>query len=110
MSAVSLRLRPVLIAAVALSAAIGIAGQRGAGPILQEPQTLRLWPDRAPGALGNEDADVPTLTIYMPTNTTGPMTAVIIAPGGGYRNLAMNHEGRQPANYFNTLGVAAFVL
>jgi acetyl esterase/lipase len=38
------------------------------------------------------------------------MTAVIVAPGGGYRALAMNHEGRQPANFFNSLGVAAFVL
>lgn len=38
------------------------------------------------------------------------MTAVIIFPGGGYRNLAMNHEGRQVANYLNAAGVAAFVL
>ena len=46
----------------------------------------------------------------MPPNTTGPMTAVIIAPGGGYQHLSMNLEGRMPANYLNTLGVAAFVL
>ena len=46
----------------------------------------------------------------MPPNTTGPMTAVIVAPGGSYRALASNLEGRAPANYFNTLGVAAFVL
>ena len=110
MSGISRRRWPVVLAAVLLSAPVGIHGQRGAGPIMQEPQTLRLWTDRAPGALGDDDADVPTLTVYMPRNTAGPMTAVIIAPGGGYMNLAMNHEGRQPANYFNTLGVAAFVL
>ena len=102
--------RALAVFTAVLAAGAGIYGQRGGGPILQEPQTVHLWPDRAPGAQGTEDADVPTLTIYMPTNTTGPMTAVVIAPGGGYRNLAMNHEGRQPANYFNTLGVAAFVL
>jgi len=36
--------------------------------------------------------------------------AVVICPGGGYRNLASNHEGRQIASYMNSLGVAAFVL
>ena len=46
----------------------------------------------------------------MPPNTTGPMTAVIVAPGGGYRALSMNKEGRIPANQLNALGVAAFVL
>ena len=38
------------------------------------------------------------------------MTAVVVCPGGGYVNLAMNHEGRQVANYLNSLGIAAFVL
>ena len=36
------------------------------------------------------------------------MTAVIVAPGGGYRALSMNKEGRAPANYLNTLGIAAY--
>jgi acetyl esterase/lipase len=81
-----------------------------APPILQEPQTILLWPNGAPGAQGTEDRDKPALTIYMPPNTTGPMTAVIVAPGGGYGALSMNLEGRAPANHFNTLGVAAFVL
>jgi acetyl esterase/lipase len=86
------------------------AQAQNAAPILQEPQTIRLWEGRAPGALGDAPEDVPTLTIYMPPNTTGPMTAVIVAPGGGYRALSMNKEGRIPANYLNSLGVAAFVL
>lgn len=79
-------------------------------PILQEPQTIRLWEGKAPGALGDAPEDVPTLTIYMPPNTAGPMTAVIVAPGGGYRALSMNKEGRIPANQLNSLGIAAFVL
>jgi len=81
-----------------------------APPILQEPQTILLWPGGAPGAQGAEDRDKPALTIYMPPNTTGPMTAVIVAPGGSYRALASNLEGRAPANYFNAIGIAAFVL
>jgi acetyl esterase/lipase len=79
-------------------------------PILQDPQTIPLWPGRAPGALGDAPEDIPTLTIYMPPNTTGPLTAVIVAPGGGYRTLSMNKEGRLPASYLNSLGIAAFVL
>jgi acetyl esterase/lipase len=81
-----------------------------APPILQEPQTILLWPGGAPGAQGAEDRDKPALTIYMPPNTSGPMTAVIVAPGGSYRALASNLEGRAPANYFNAIGIAAFVL
>ncbi len=92
-----------------LFAALSFA-QRRPAPILQEPTTIPLWDGKAPGAIGDEDIDRPTLTIYMPPNTTGPMTAVIIAPGGGYARLSMNLEGRAPANYFNAMGVAAFVL
>ena len=29
-----------------------------------EPETILLWPDGAPGALGTEDADRPTLTVF----------------------------------------------
>jgi acetyl esterase/lipase len=86
------------------------AAQPPAPPLMQEPQTILLWPNGAPGALGQEDVDKPALTIYMPPNTAGPMAAVIIAPGGSYARLSMNNEGRAPANYLNSLGVAAFVL
>ena len=79
-------------------------------PILQEPQTWPLWEKKVPGALGIAPEDTPTITVYMPPNTTGPMTAVIVAPGGGYRALSMNKEGRIPATYLNSLGIAAFVL
>lgn len=79
-------------------------------PILQDPQTLPLWDAAAPGALGSAPEDIPTLTVYMPPNTAGPMTAVIIAPGGSYRALSMSKEGRIPATYLNALGVASFVL
>jgi acetyl esterase/lipase len=84
--------------------------QTAAPPIVQDPQTVLLWPEGAPGALGNDESDKPALTIYMPPNTAGPMTAVIVAPGGSYTSLSMNLEGRAPANYLNTLGIAAFVL
>jgi acetyl esterase/lipase len=72
-------------------------------------KTIRLWEGAAPGALGNEDADIPTLTWYPPAHASGD-AAVIVAPGGGYRNLVSNHEGRQVANFLNAAGLTAFVL
>lgn len=75
-----------------------------------EPRTIRLWERAAPGALGNEDADVPSITWYARWNQSAPSTAVIVAPGGGYEFLATNHEGRQVANWLNALGVTAFIL
>ncbi|MES1258547.1 MAG: alpha/beta hydrolase, partial [Acidobacteriota bacterium] len=77
---------------------------------LQDTQTFPLWQGAAPGAQGTEDRDIPTLTAYLPRTSAPGMTAVIVCPGGGYGALAMNHEGRQVANYLNSLGIAAFVL
>src|SRR5689334_9934948 len=92
------------------TATLALALMQQAAPILQEARTIALWDGRAPGALGDDERDTPTLTIYMPPNTAGPLTAVVIAPGGSYQRLSMNNEGRAPAAYFNALGVAAFVL
>ena len=102
--------RRLLFTILSLLALASGALAQNTAPILQEPQTIPLWEGRAPGALGDAPEDVPTLTIYMPPNTAGPMTAVIVAPGGGYRALSMNKEGRIPGNYLNSLGIAAFVL
>jgi acetyl esterase/lipase len=99
-----------MIRAAIVFAAMAGGLQPPAPPIFQDPQTVPLWQGRAPGALGDEDRDKPAFTVYMPPNTTGPLTAVIIAPGGSYRSLSMNNEGRAPANFLNSLGVAAFVL
>ena len=48
------------------------------------------------------------LTCYLPKNPSG--RAVVDCPGGGYSHLAMDHEGRQWAEYFNKQGIAFFVL
>jgi acetyl esterase/lipase len=72
-------------------------------------QTIPLWNGDAPGALGSEDRDRPTLTIYVPFGEKVP-TGVVVCPGGGYGGLADNHEGRQIANWLNSLGITAFVL
>lgn len=68
-----------------------------------------LWPGGAPGALGSEPADVPTLTPYLPPKEKMSGAAVIVCPGGGYSHLA-DHEGAPVAQWLNSLGVTAFVL
>ncbi len=94
----------------------GSVGGDGAGaqtrPIVDsgEPQKMLLWEHGAPGAQGAEDFDKPTLTYYPPGHGNPSGTAVIVAPGGGYTHLAANHEGRQVANWLNSMGVATFVL
>jgi acetyl esterase/lipase len=75
-----------------------------------EPQTFPLWKNGAPGAQGKSSEDIPTLTLYMPSHPSKSDTGVIVAPGGSYTVLAMNHEGRQVANWLNSLGMTAFVL
>ncbi len=81
---------------------------RAQTPAAKPPAEL-LWKDGAPGAVGEEEIDKPTITIYLPKINAIP-TGVIICPGGGYRNLAMDHEGDQVARWLNSLGIAAFVL
>jgi acetyl esterase/lipase len=74
------------------------------------PRTEMLWPRGVPGAVGTEDVDKPTLTIYLPASAAPTHPAVVVCPGGGYRNLAMDHEGKQIAEWLNARGIAAFVL
>jgi len=75
-----------------------------------EPETIPLWENGAPGALGDTDADRPTLTVFRASGRQVSGTSVIVAPGGGYTNLSMNNEGRNVAAWFNSMGVTAFVL
>jgi acetyl esterase/lipase len=102
-------MKKLLLAAMALAASSAFAQPQPPMPV-QDGQILPLWPNGAPGAQGTDDKDIPTITVYLPRSTPAGMTAVIVAPGGGYVNLAMNHEGRQVASYMNSQGVIAFVL
>jgi acetyl esterase/lipase len=80
----------------------------GAQPKTGGPMPELLWPNGAPGALGTEEVDKPSLTYYLPKSPVG--TAVIVCPGGGYQHLAMDHEGEQIAKWLNSLGISAVVL
>jgi acetyl esterase/lipase len=80
-----------------------------AGPA-QSPKVIDLWPDGVPGAVGNEEVDRPTLTVYAPPADKANGTAIILCPGGGYFYLTGAKEGRIPAEWLNKKGVTAFVL
>jgi acetyl esterase/lipase len=69
-----------------------------------------LWPDGAPGAVGNKPGDIPAVTVYLPPADKAAGAAVVICPGGGYGFLAMDHEGHQIARWLNSLGVAGIIL
>jgi acetyl esterase/lipase len=103
------RLVPIIM--LCMLAATAIAQQH---PDLNtEPITERLWTGEAPGAVGTTPEDVPTITLYRPFITDpakAARTAVIVAPGGAYLFVADKHEGRQVANWLNSLGVTACVL
>lgn len=92
-----------------------------------DPIVVQLWPNGAPEPEGfqkteervippKNDQDVkrvtdvtdPAITIYRPEKPNG--TAVIVAPGGGYNILAIEHEGTQVCEWLNTLGVTGVLL
>ncbi len=85
-------------------------------------QRIPLWNDGAPGSAARraepeqaqdywvKNIHDPSVTAYLPDPFKATGAAVIIAPGGGHRLLVITGEGEATARYFNSLGVAAFVL
>ena len=75
----------------------------------QTTNSFPLWPEGAPGALGKEDKDIPTLTPYLPDPAKATGAAIVICPGGGYGGLAP-HEGGQYARFLNEAGIVGAAL
>ena len=73
-------------------------------------ETFRLWSGRAEGASGDESDQTPTITVFRPQANRVNGAAVVVAPGGGYLQLAGSLEGREVADWFAARGVTAFVL
>jgi len=86
------------------------------------PQVIPLWATGAPGFESRKDIpeqsasywvkniNNPSLTAFLPSKDKATGAAVVICPGGGFRELVFQAEGVQAAQYFNRVGVAAFVL
>ena len=52
----------------------------------------------------------PTLTVYRPAAGKTNGTAIVVAPGGGFRVLSYLNEGVRVAEYLASRGYTAFVL
>lgn len=94
-----------------MSLAAGICGPSWGQSASADHPVIVLWPAGAPGAKGSDpQRDVPSMTLWLPPADRATGAAVVICPGGGYAMLADDHEGKQVAEWLNSLGVAAFVL
>lgn len=81
-----------------------------------------LWINGAPGSAarmhepekiaGNNISNIhqPTLTVYLPAKDKATGCAIVVAPGGGHRNLSFKNEGRDVGEWLAAHGIAAFVL
>jgi acetyl esterase/lipase len=80
----------------------------GTGGVKDQPATeswFRQW-----GEPMVRNVTTATLTPFLPDPAKANGTAVIVAPGGGYRWLSINNEGWKIAKALADRGVAAFVL
>lgn len=75
----------------------------------QKPTVMNLWPQGAPTESANAQ-DTAKVYVYLPKASKATGRAVVICPGGGYSHLAMDHEGRDWAPFFNNKGIAVVVL
>lgn len=108
--------------ACCLVGTIGFGGARAA-----EPLVVPLWVDGAPGTEGHRDEAErpepgheqddwitnihnPSVTVYLPAADVATGAAIVVAPGGGHRFLAIGHEGHAVGQWLAEHGIAAFVL
>ena len=106
-----------LLLSVVLSCSISAA---------ETPASIPLWPGGAPGSEGRTGREVvstsprgelsvsgvhdPSITPYLPEQSSATGVAVLVIPGGGHRVLAITHEGYNVAEWLRERGIAAFVL
>ena len=91
-----------------------------------ERREVPLWPAGAPGSEGKTAAEKvrvtdggdhvvssihrPSITNFLPKKEAATGAAIVIAPGGGHRELWIDHEGYNVAEWLREHGIAAFVL
>jgi len=88
----------------------------------QKSETLDLYEGRAPNTknilekdeLGNggrvQKVAKPQMTVYHPDPANASGEAILICPGGGYRIIAIEHEGHEIAQWYSSQGILAVVL
>jgi endo-1,4-beta-xylanase len=112
-----------LICGYFLLAGLAFCAERG--------EEIRLWPNGAPGSEGITAQEVstpstnpkyagkpgnftvthyPSIYVYLPPKEKATGAAMVVAPGGGHRQLVIDKEGWEIADWLNSNGIAAFVL
>lgn len=76
----------------------------------QKAPLERLWPKGAPGAVGEEERDKPSITPFLAPADKATGAACIVCPGGGYGGLMTSYEGDEVAEWLNGIGIHGFVL
>jgi len=92
--------------------AMSVLSDRARGAAPEAEKAFPIYDGTPPAALGNAPADIPTLTFYPPAvdkARTGPLSVVVVLPGGGYGGLA-DHESVPVGKWLADHGIAAFVL
>lgn len=94
------------------------------------PQVVFLWSNGAPTLQGADEKEEttppnpqpgqrinsiknvhkPSIDVYLPPKEIANGTAIIVAPGGGHRQLVWGSEGTDIAQWLNGLGVTAIIL
>jgi acetyl esterase/lipase len=96
--------------------------------VATESSPILLWPNGAPGELGNIDAEgiadprgnkpvtrlinvsAPTLTLFRAAPEIDTGATVIVCPGGAYQILAYDLEGTEVIEWLNSIGVNGVLL
>jgi endo-1,4-beta-xylanase len=112
-----------LVSSLFLLATMACCAERG--------EEVKLWPKGAPGSEGVTAAEVskpsvspkysawpgnytvthyPAIYVFLPPKEKATGAAMVVAPGGGHRQLVMEKEGWEVADWLNANGIAAFVL
>ena len=105
---------------------LGLPGAASAQQLTPPEREIALYPGVAPGSEHwnwserqvNSGSGVPmvqnvvrpVLQYYPAGKDQGVGTAMIVAPGGGFRNLMMSYEGVDIARRLNQMGIEAFIL
>ena len=102
-------------------------------PLTSKHPAVELWPNGAPGSenkakeeekyriagsaqAANEDVLIissvhrPSITLFLPPKKIATGAAIVVAPGGGFRELWITDEGYRVGEWLSARGIAAFVL
>lgn len=113
-----------------LVALLGLAAWAQTPPAMLLPDAkahpeIPLWSGAVPGAMENGGAEKfrlegdqivltniqkPSITVFLPPAGRDTGLGVVVAPGGGFRDIWITHEGYRVAEWLAQRGIAAFVL